>query len=147
MCCDPPGDHRLPEEDVQPAFKLPPRSRAGLLFFACVRRSLARFRNSTRADLSLGRWLATNTCFFRGRAAYSVPSLALGRAGLPSCASQPKNDGNKLPCGGPLPDHGTTTQYYFASKQTTGYAAFGSRRASRSPFRRNPRSQQLIALI
>ena len=78
-------------------------------------RSLVRFRNSTSADLSLGRWRAANTCFFSGRTAYSVPSLALRRAGLHSCASQPKSDGRQLPCGGPLPEHGTTTLNYFAS--------------------------------
>ena len=33
----------------------------------------------TRADLSLGRWPAANTCFFSGRTAYSVSSLALWR--------------------------------------------------------------------
>ena len=59
--------------------------------------------------------------------ARSVPSLALRRAGLPSCASQQKSDGHQLPCGGPLPEHGTTTLNYFESKQATGYAAFGSR--------------------
>ena len=85
-------------------------------------------RNSTRADLSLGRWPATNTCLFSGRTAYTVPSFALRRAGLPSCASQPKHDGHQLPCGGPLPEHETTTLNPFASKQTTGYAAFGSLR-------------------
>ena len=41
--------------------------------------------------------------------ARSVPSLALRRAGLPSCASQQKSDGHQLPCGGPLPEHETTT--------------------------------------
>ena len=85
-------------------------------------------RNSTRADLSLGRWPATITCFFSGRTAYSVPSLAFRRAGLPSCASQQKSDGHQLPCGGLLPEHGATTLNSFASKQTTGYAAIGSRR-------------------
>ena len=76
----------------------------------------------------MGRWPATITCIFSDRTAYSVPSLALRRAGLPSCASQQKSDGQQLPCGEPLPEHGTTTLHYFASKQTTGYAAFGSRR-------------------
>ena len=38
----------------------------------------------------LGRWPATGLCFFSGRTAYSVPSLALRCAGLPSCASQPQ---------------------------------------------------------
>ena len=84
-------------------------------------------RNSTRADLSLGRWPATITCFFSGRTAYSVPSLAFRRAGLPSCASQQKSDGHQLPYRGPLPEHGTTLNY-FASKKITRYAAFGSRR-------------------
>ena len=44
----------------------------------------------------LGRWPATNTCLFSGRTAYTVPSLALRRAGLPSCASQPKSDGHHV---------------------------------------------------
>ena len=84
-------------------------------------------RKSTAGDLSLGRWPATIACF-SDCTAYSAPSLALRRAGLPSCVSQQKSDGHQLPCGGPLPEHGTTTLNYFASKQTTGYAAFGSRR-------------------
>ena len=94
-----------------------------------LRSSRRTIRNITRADLMLGRWPATNTCLFSGRTAYTVPSLALRRAGLPSCASQPKSDGHQLPCGGPLPEHGTTTLNSFESKQTTGYAAFGSRRS------------------
>ena len=53
-----------------------------------------------------------------GRTPYSVPSSALRRAGLPSCASQPKSDGDQLPCGGPLPEHGATTLNSLASKQT-----------------------------
>ena len=36
----------------------------------------------------LRRWSATNTCLFSGRTAYTVPSLALRRAGLPSCAAR-----------------------------------------------------------
>ena len=55
--------------------------------------------------------------------ARSVPSLALRRAGLPSCASQQKSDGHQLPCGGPLPEHGTTTLTYLAPKEKKGYAA------------------------
>ena len=97
------------------------------VFFCCpfgVCRSFA--RNCTRADLSLGRWPASITCFFSDRTAYSVPSLAFRRAGFPSCASQQKSDGYHLPCGGPLPEHGTTT---LASKQATGYVAFGSQGA------------------
>ena len=85
-------------------------------------------RKSTSADPSLGCWPATITCFFSDRTAYSVPPLALRRAGLPSCASKQKSDGHQLPYGGPLPEHVTTTLNSFASKQTTGYAAFGSRR-------------------
>ena len=81
-------------------------------------------RNSTRADLSLGRWPATNTCFFSRRTAYTIPSLALRRAGLPSCASQLKSDGHQLPCGGPLPEHGTATRNYFASKKKHGLRRF-----------------------
>ena len=57
---------------------------------------------STTADPSLGRWPATINCFFSDRTAYLVPSRALRRAGLPSCASQQKSDGHQLPCGGPL---------------------------------------------
>ena len=60
-------------------------------------------------------------------------SLALRRAGLPSCASQPKSDGHQLACGEPLLERGTNLNS-FASKQTTGYAAFGSRRSQPSPF-------------
>ena len=117
MLRSPPGDLRLPAEDIQIAFQLPPRSRIGLF----------RLRHCTRADLSLGRWPATITCFFSYRTVHSVPSLALRRAGLPRWASQQKNDGHELPCGRPLPAHGTTLNY-FASKQTTSYAAFVSRR-------------------
>ena len=43
-------------------------------------------RKSTSADPSLGCWPATITCFFSDRKAYSIPSLALRRAGLPSFA-------------------------------------------------------------
>ena len=85
-------------------------------------------KNGTRADLSLGRWPAAIPCFFSDRTAFSVKSLTFRRAGLPSCASQQKSDGHQLPCGEPLPEHGTTTLNSFASKQTTGYAAFGSQR-------------------
>ena len=100
-----------------------------LIFASCVVGTFVIIILITRADLMLGRWPATNTCLFSGRTAYTVPSLALRRAGLPSCASQPKSDGHQLPCGGPLPERGTTTLNSFASKQTTGYAAFGSRRS------------------
>ena len=88
------------------------RTTSSSLFKFCLSR-----RNSTRADLSLGRWRATITCSFSDRRAYSVPSPAPRRAGLPSCASQHKSDGHQLTCGGPLPEHGTTTVNSFASKQ------------------------------
>ena len=104
----------------------PPRLPAGPLRARSLLGPAPSLLRSTRVDLSLGRWQATNTCLFSSRTAYTVPSLALRRSGLPSCASQSKSDGHQLPCGGPLPEHGTTTLNYFASKQTTGYAAFGS---------------------
>ena len=89
--------------------------------------------DSTAANLSLGGWPATNTCFLSGRITYTVPSLALRRADLPSCTSQPKSDGHQLPCGGPLPEHGTTTLNSCASKQSTGYAAFRLPKVIRNP--------------
>ena len=86
VCCDPRGDLRLPEETSSPNSNFDSHPAGVSVFFA---------RNSTRADLSLGRWPATITCFF-DRTAYSVPSLAFRRAGLPSCASQQKSDGHQL---------------------------------------------------
>ena len=51
-------------------------------------------RKGRTTDRSLGRWPATITCFFSDRTVYSVPSLALRRAVLTSCASQQKGDGH-----------------------------------------------------
>ena len=118
MGCDPPGDLGLAEEDVH----------SPLSNFHPARVSFFFRKNSTRANLSLGRWPAAITWFFSCRTAFSVPSLTFRRAGLPRCASERKSDCHQLPCGGPLPEHGTTILNYFASKQTTGYAAVGSPR-------------------
>ena len=80
--------------------------------------------NGTRAELSLGRWPATIPCFLPDRAqSPGVPSLALRRASLPSCASQQKRRvmATNYRVVGP---HQTMEQ----QPQTTGYAAFGSPR-------------------
>ena len=119
-------------------FQLPPRSRLGLFPVVCADHSLVPgvteiAQELAGADLPLSRWPATITYFLSDRTAYSAPSSALRRVGLPGCASRHKSDGHQLLFIGPLPNHGAKTVINFAPKKTlklVRYAALSCRRTS-----------------